>query len=95
MITTKYIGPSNVRGTRIKVSSVKQWHDKRYIMVAWDHSLNEEQNHDRACRIAVDRWQLFDGRYQQHMARVSIDGGYAYGWYRIGSTRLTFNAVDR
>ena len=44
-ITTKFIGPTNTRGSRIKASAYAGT-----ITVAYDHSLNNDENH---CVAAV------------------------------------------
>lgn len=42
-IITKWIGPSNVRGSRVKASC-----DAGSVTLSWDHSLNIEHNHHTA-----------------------------------------------
>lgn len=49
-IFTKYIGPSNVRGARVKASD----EDRNSITLGWNHSLNSEENH-RGAAIALIR----------------------------------------
>ena len=44
-ITTKYFGPSNVRGSRVKATA-----DAGSITLHWDNALNTEQNHALAAR---------------------------------------------
>lgn len=44
-ITTKYFGPGNVRGSRVKAEC-----EAGSITVSWDHSLNVEENH----RVAAE-----------------------------------------
>ena len=50
-IQTKYIGPTNTRGSRIKAYSEGF---PRGVIVSYDHSLNIEGNHDAACRAFVE-----------------------------------------
>lgn len=66
-IQTKYLGPTNFRGSRIKVTCAA-----RSITVDWNHSLNSEENHINAAKdlIAKLNWkgniatgQLKDGSY--------------------------------
>jgi hypothetical protein len=87
MLVTKYLGPTNTKGARIKVSTVSGWIYKKYFMIPWDYDLSERENHDNACKIALRRLipkrieelgKIGQGRY---MARVCIGNGYAYGWY--------------
>jgi hypothetical protein len=44
-ITTKYIGPSNVRGSRVKAQC-----QAGSITLEWDDSLNSERNHETAAK---------------------------------------------
>ena len=46
-IETKYLGPTNYRGSRCKA-----WTDGASIVLDWDHSLNSEGNH-RAAAVAL------------------------------------------
>jgi hypothetical protein len=39
-ITTKYIGPTNVRGSRVKATAAAG-----SLTLGWDHALNPEANH--------------------------------------------------
>jgi hypothetical protein len=45
-ITTKYLGPTNARGSRIQVSAAAG-----RMYVGYDHSLNSDENH-RAAALA-------------------------------------------
>lgn len=49
-ITTKYLGPSNVKGSRIKASC-----QAGSLTLHWDDALNSEQNHITAARALADR----------------------------------------
>lgn len=44
-ITTKYLGPTNHRGARIKASA-----QAGSVTVSWDHSMSPQQNHVEAAR---------------------------------------------
>lgn len=43
-IQTKYLGPTNHRGSRVKASCAAG-----SVTVPWDHALNTENNHAAAC----------------------------------------------
>lgn len=58
-ISTKYVGPSNTRGARIKASA---WAGS--VTVHWDHALNSEQNHAAAARALCIKYG-WTGRYIQ------------------------------
>jgi len=47
-ITTKFLGPTNTKGSRIKASC---WLKSK--TVSWDYSLNVEQNHIEAAKQLV------------------------------------------
>lgn len=49
-ITTKYIGPTNVRGSRIKATA-----QAGSITLNWDHSLNPDQNHCAAAKALANK----------------------------------------
>lgn len=69
-ITTKYIGPTNHRGARVKASC-----QSGSIMVPWDHALNSEENH----RAAM--WELAKTfRYQEGGEWVGggVSSGYVF-----------------
>lgn len=47
-ITTRYIGPTDFRGSRVKASC-----QARVLILPWDHALGIEENHDAAARALV------------------------------------------
>lgn len=49
-IVTKYLGPTNFRGSRVKATC-----DAGSITLGWDHSLNSEDNHTRAAQALADK----------------------------------------
>lgn len=74
-IQTKYIGPSNTKGSRIKATC---WLTS--ITVAWDHSLNSEANHKEAINALVEKLnkeRIGDTRWYVEAVGNSVDGkGY-------------------
>jgi hypothetical protein len=46
-IFTKFLGPTNSRGSRVKASA-----DAGSVTVSWDHALNSSENH-RAAAMAL------------------------------------------
>jgi hypothetical protein len=50
-IETKYLGPTNFRGARIKASA-----EAGSITIPWDHALNAEDNHKAAALAFVNKW---------------------------------------
>ena len=72
-IVTKFLGPTNVRGSRVKATA-----DAGSITLSWDHSLNVEENHRRAAEALRDKlgWnQPFYGKL--HMGGLP-GSGYAF-----------------
>ena len=45
-IQTKYLGPSNTRGSRVKA-----WSQAGSITLVWDYALNADENHRTAARM--------------------------------------------
>lgn len=50
-IQTKYFGPSNVRGSRVKATA-----QAGTVYVEWDSSLDHDGNHAAACRALVRKY---------------------------------------
>ena len=55
-ITTKYLGPTNSRGSRVKAIARNSWGELRgaSVTISWDHSLNSAENHAEAVRALAD-----------------------------------------
>ena len=72
-ISTKYLGPTNSRGARVKAQA-----DAGQITISWDHRVGIEKNHCRAAKAFAEKMQ-WGGRWY---------GGYvAGGGYVFVSTR--------
>jgi hypothetical protein len=61
-ITTKYLGPTNTRGARVKVSdpgyaSRSDGTRARSMIISWDHALDGSGNFAAAARVALARWE--------------------------------------
>jgi hypothetical protein len=50
-ITTKYLGPTNHRGSRIKATSYRG-----SLTIPWDAALDTADNHTAAARAAAQKW---------------------------------------
>ena len=72
-ILTKFIGPTNFRGSRVKAFTSSG----HRIIVPWDHALGVEENHDAAA-IALCRKMEWCGK----LVRGGTDVGYAYAFLR-------------
>ena len=77
-ILTKFIGPTNYRGARVKA-----WTTSGHkLTVGWDHALGVEENHDAAA-VALCRKMNWGGT----LVRGGTEVGYAYAfdaeWCRV------------
>ena len=71
-IVTKYFGPSNIRGSRIKASC-----QARSITISYDYALNSEGNH-RSAAIALQTKMGWDSAFHGPMIGGAMpDGNYA------------------
>lgn len=68
-ITTKFFGPTNFRGSRVKASDG----DGQQITLGWEHALSSEENHDRAA-LALCAKMNWPGK----LVRGWIKKGYVY-----------------
>jgi hypothetical protein len=57
-IVTKYIGPSNVKGSRVKATA-----SAGSVTLHWDDSLNSDQNHCAAARALAVKFGWDYGTY--------------------------------
>ncbi len=74
-IVTKYLGPTDHRGSRIKVIC-----DAKTITVSWDHALNPEDNHTAAATALADQLGWLGAEYNQRMCGggMPLCSPYAY-----------------
>ena len=69
-ITTKFLGPTNARGSRIKATTTSG----KSVTLSWAYELNGGANHDLAAKTLAEKlgWK---GKW--YSASVK-DGGYVY-----------------
>ncbi len=67
-IITKYLGPTNVRGSRVKAVA-----EAGSITLSWDHALNSDENHALAAQTLADKYK-WKGRWFMG----GFNGGYAF-----------------
>ncbi len=69
-ITTKFHGPTNVKGSRYSATDS----DNNRVILSTDHALNSDKNHARAARALCDKmgWkgELIGGGTKDGMAWV-------------------------
>lgn len=72
-ITTKYHGPTNVRGSRI----IAREPDGASVVRPYDHALNSDQNHQRAAEALADQlgWtgRLVQGALKDGYVHVFVE----------------------
>jgi hypothetical protein len=70
-IVTKYIGPSNVRGSRVKATA-----SAGSVILTWNDALNSEDNHAAAARKLAEKYQWSGNWHCGGMP--SNHGGYVF-----------------
>jgi hypothetical protein len=75
-IRTRYIGPSNVRGSRIQAKC-----EARTMYVSYDHALNLGENHRAACEALM----LAMGWIPEHPTHYEnrVGGVFAHDYYWV------------
>lgn len=68
-ISTRFIGASNIRGSRVKARAAAG-----SITLNWDHSLNIEQNHAAAAEAFATKYNWNGNWYQGGL----FDNGYVF-----------------
>ena len=75
-ITTKFIGPTNWRGARVKATSTSG----ASVTIPWDHALGIDENHERAADALarkLDHAGAFVGGWLPGASRVFVSVGFA------------------
>jgi hypothetical protein len=80
-ITTKYLGPTEVRGSRVKATA-----EAGSVILTWDDSKNTDQNHQAAARALAVKFG-WDGIW--HGGALPGNGGYVFVQY-TGDRRDSF-----
>lgn len=79
-IKTRYLGPTNYRGSRVSVTDDGGFDNKaRRLIVGWDHELNTTGNHAAAASAWIEK---FIDLPDAHLADVGLafDGSYFWTW---------------
>lgn len=71
-IVTKYLGPTNTRGARVKATA-----DAGSVIIGWDHALNSDQNHTRAARKLAEHFGWFEAPFVPKGVNVPVEYGIA------------------
>ena len=74
-ITTKYLGPTNSRGSRVKATC-----QAGSVTVSWDHALSSEQNHTAAAEALASKlgWIGDDSDWRLVGGGLPSGGGNVY-----------------
>lgn len=87
-IKTKFIGPSNTRGSRVKAETCDALREhRRSVTLEWDHALDGQDNHSRAAKALATKLD-WDGEW--HIA----DGGDVYLFVRVGTWSSRFSVEE-
>lgn len=90
-IVTRYISPTNTRGTRISARA-----DAGKVIVHWDHALNSEDNHKRAAMaLALKFGWLGDTTGQRDIPVSRFDKVYVGGSLPRSSSKDAYVFVDK
>ncbi len=73
MIETKYLGPTNHRGGRVKATIVN--FRLKTKTLSWDHALDPVENHTRAAQFLSDSCDLPQGSEWEARYYSGVDGG--------------------
>lgn len=76
-IITKYLGPTDRRGTRVKAIA-----EAGTITLSWNHALNSQDNHAAAAKALAEKYQW---RGEWHAGAIPGNAGYAFVQGDIGS----------
>lgn len=81
-IFTKYIGPSNVKGSRVKAYCMVKRVINGSVILEWDSGLSAEENHARAAKALAIKCAWFGNWYQG-------DAGDEYVFVRVPAHELS------
>ena len=79
LIRTKYLGPTNYRGSRITAVHKRDSEETQRVTLSWDHSLDGLENAKAAALALCQSWP-----YEQAMTLVACGFDHDY-YYFIAS----------
>jgi len=87
-IKTRYIGPTNSRGSRISVTDDGGFNDnRRRLVIGWDYALNTNENHAAAASAWIEKFiDLPNARVSD--TGLSFNSEYFWTW-EFGSEEAT------
>ena len=82
LITTKYFGPTNHKGSRVKATMELYTNDKVSVVVCWDYEGDEHRTHDKAALALLAKIRAMKGFEcwcrDTTITRAHYVGGYHY-----------------
>ncbi|MBR52153.1 hypothetical protein CMK19_00110 [Candidatus Poribacteria bacterium] len=75
-IVTKYLGPTDYRGSRIKATHTRDSETKWSKTVGYDSALDSDKNHERAAQALIDSWP-----FNEHFKFVLKGRGHDHNHY--------------
>lgn len=82
LIITRYLGPTNYRGSRVVATHKRDSETTWRITLSWDHALTDSQNHQAAAMALVNRWLFGDGSVTFALAARGHDHD-CYAWVAV------------
>ena len=68
-VKTKFLGPTNHRGSRVCATYKRDSEQTYRATVDWDHSIDAEQNHARAAQTLINK---LNADREAHMAAIGV-----------------------
>jgi hypothetical protein len=56
LIITRYLGPTDHRGSRIKATHKRDSETTEQITISWDYNLDSQANHQAAAKQLLSQW---------------------------------------
>ena len=94
-IVTKYVGPTNFRGTRVKASC-----DRGHITVSWDSGQNYDENHHYAMAALLAKFAKEDGKPDNGWGDASqwfgaaLPNNNGIAWVQVAGFGLVLGALE-
>jgi hypothetical protein len=80
LITTKYLGPTNHKGSRVKATMELFTNDKVSVVVSWDYEGDTCHTHDKAALALLNKVRGMKG-FECWCRDASISRAYYVGGY--------------
>ena len=81
IIKTKYIGPTNYRGSRIKAIHKRDSENTFSKTISWDYALESPDNHLEAAKALMEEWEMKE--YNPGMKIVSMGWDHEHYYFIV------------